>query len=80
MKIDLTLEAVLKHYEYRVKKIDNFDYKLKNGTWNDHDILVIKDLQYKADGLERLENLIEFTSTGNVFLHEELKMIKTLVK
>ena len=80
MKIDLTLELVLKYFEKEIKKINNFDYKLKNGTWNDYDLLVIKDLQYKSEGFEKLDNLIKLTSSGNEYLHNELKMIKTLLR
>lgn len=80
MKIDLTLKLVLKYFDKEIKKINNFDYKLKNGTWNEYDLLVIKDLQYKSEGFEKLDNLIKLTSTGNEFLNNELKLIKTLLR
>lgn len=78
--LDLTLTNVLIHFEKEVKKIDNFDYKLANGTWSDHDVLIIKDLQYKANGFNRLDKLIEVTSTGSKWLHTELSLIKALLK
>ena len=80
MKIDLSLKLVLKHFEKEVKKIDNFDRKFNNGIWKEYDLLVIKDLQYKAQGLDKLDNLINITSSGNEYLHNELKMIKELVR
>lgn len=80
MKIDLSLKLVLKHFEKEVKKIDNFDRKFNNGTWNDRDIITIYNLQIKAQGLDKLDNLINITSSGNEYLHNELKIIKELVR
>lgn len=80
MKIDLSLKLVLKYFEKEVKKIDNFEGKLKNGTWKEYDLLVIKDLQYKAQGLDKLDDLINITSSGNEYLHNELRIIKELVR
>ena len=80
MKIDLSLELVLKYFKKEVMEMDFFRSKFENGTWNDHDILIIYDLQLKAQGLEKLDKLIDFTSTGNQFLHNELKLIKELLK
>ena len=80
MKIDLSLKLVLKHFEKEVKRIDNFERKFNKGTWKEYDLLVIKDLQYKAQGLDKLDNLINITSSGNEYLHNELKIIKELVR
>jgi len=80
MKIDLSLELVLKYFEKEVMAMDFFRSKFENGTWNDHDILIIYDLQLKAEGFDKLDKLIELTSTGDSYLYNELKEIKELLK
>jgi len=80
MKIDLSLELVLKYFEKEVKQMDFFKSKFENGNWNDYDILIIYDLQLKAQGFDKLDKLIELTSTGDSYLYNELKEIKELLK
>jgi hypothetical protein len=80
MKIDLSLELVLKYFDKEVKEIDFFQSKFEKGTWNDHDILFIYDLQLKGKGFQKLDKLIEDGSTGNHYLHNELKSIKELLR